>query len=241
MIYFAGGANNDQDGWDYVNRFIRIFEATGIYPVVRLNFSEGQAGDIAFTIQASRHAWFRERERAGNLPSPNFSRVRLNNNVASRASRFIIDHYQNNHLDEDDVLRPLNLMGYSYGSVLVAHVALMLADNNQEVENLILIASPIPDGSPLHNEIQQNVQIVNILRHDISGDIFSNPTNHMSLEDLFKFQAAQWSVALRGMDAHPHFDLARPDDPSTPDVDEGELADARIRLLADRLFGQGVI
>jgi hypothetical protein len=41
-------------------------------------------------------------------------------------------------------------------------------------------------------------------------------------------------------DTGHHFDLARPDDPSTPNIDEGTQADQRIRDLAQSLRSSGV-
>ena len=35
-------------------------------------------------------------------------------------------------------------------------------------------------------------------------------------------------------------DSARPDDPATPNIDEGAQADSRIRALADSLYSIGV-
>lgn len=41
----------------------------------------------------------------------------------------------------------LNFVGYSYGSVLQAQVALRLAESGQVIDNLVLVGSPISDKS----------------------------------------------------------------------------------------------
>lgn len=43
----------------------------------------------------------------------------------------------------------LNLAGYSYGSVLLANVALVPSDDGIIIDNLVLIGSPISDKSEL--------------------------------------------------------------------------------------------
>ena len=48
-VYFIGGANNHQDGWNYIQRWQNAFNAQGITDFVRVNASNGKAADIAFT------------------------------------------------------------------------------------------------------------------------------------------------------------------------------------------------
>lgn len=48
-MYFVAGAGNDKDGWDYVNRFKKIFIEQGINGFIRIDASGGKAKDIAFT------------------------------------------------------------------------------------------------------------------------------------------------------------------------------------------------
>jgi len=238
MIYFMAGANNDQDGWDYVGRFRRIFENEGIRPFNRLNFSEGKFNDIHMTAFASCDAWFRKTTyRHGVMPQrePN-SRSHHNNMAAFRAGRHIHEHYADAGPRERGE-RQLNMMGYSYGSVLVAHSALIMCDNGMTVDNLILVGAPIPTNSQLYVALTTSARIRRVIRHDIPGDDLSNPTDWLAADNF----PALITGALQNLDdTGPHFDLARPDDPATPDVDEGAQADARIRRLARRLYAAGV-
>src|SRR5690349_6835379 len=48
-VYFVGGANNDQDGWNYIQRWRNSFANHGINDVRRVNMSHGKNGDIEFT------------------------------------------------------------------------------------------------------------------------------------------------------------------------------------------------
>src|SRR5690606_14313334 len=48
-VYFVGGANNDQDGWNYIQRWGNSFRRHGVSDFRRVNMSNGKAGDIAFT------------------------------------------------------------------------------------------------------------------------------------------------------------------------------------------------
>lgn len=40
-VYFIGGAGNDQDGWDYINRWARAFASNGINDFYSVNASRG--------------------------------------------------------------------------------------------------------------------------------------------------------------------------------------------------------
>jgi pimeloyl-ACP methyl ester carboxylesterase len=125
----------------------------------------------------------------------------------------------------------INIAGYSYGSVLGAHVALRLNDLNIHIDNLILIGSPIPSTSELYRTLDSSSLIAKVWRHDIEGDFLSNPKN-----------VAQYArgALQNSNDKGPHFNLARPDDPATKDIDEGLVADEEIRKLALRLREGGV-
>ena len=122
----------------------------------------------------------------------------------------------------------LNLAGYSYGSVLQAHVAIALADKGIKVDNLSLIGSPISDESSLMETLQQykkEGKIGGIQRVDIEGDKLSNPSNEL---EYYK-GGYDSSPAGKGDDAQ-HFDLARP----------GAKADKKIGEAADQLKEEGV-
>lgn len=78
----------------------------------------------------------------------------------------------------------LNLAGYSYGSVLLANVALVPSDEGIIIDNLVLIGSPISDKSELYNTLNNNENICTVIRHDIKNDSLSNPqSSEEYLED----------------------------------------------------------
>ena len=62
-------------------------------------------------------------------------------------------------------------MGYSYGSVLEAHVALALSQKGYKVDNLALVGSPISSNSDLYKALGK---ITHIIRVDIKDDKLSN-------------------------------------------------------------------
>ena len=120
----------------------------------------------------------------------------------------------------------MNLTGYSYGSVLQAHVAIALADKGVKVDNLSLIGSPIQDDSDLMktlNEYKDAGKIGGIQRIDIEGDGFSNPKSNSEYLNAVK------DAFLQG-DDHHHFDLARP----------GAEADKKMGEAGDKLKKAGV-
>ncbi len=48
-VYLVGGANNDQDGWNYIQRWGNSFRSHGISDFRRINMSNGKWADVAFT------------------------------------------------------------------------------------------------------------------------------------------------------------------------------------------------
>ncbi len=109
----------------------------------------------------------------------------------------------------------LNLGGYSYGSVLQAHIALSLADKGIKVDNVVLIGSPISDKSDIYKELTTHNNIANVIREDIPSDKLSNPQTEGDY-----MEGGEQNSSDEGY----HFDLARP----------GEEAD-RKNNLAGRL------
>jgi len=218
-IIFIGGAGNDKDGWNYINRFIKIFKKNGM-SVKRLNASYGKGGDVYFTSKYRNSAWTTDAD-AKDLTSPNrqvvYRRIASTQKVVNKAVHKIMKDLVDNPLKEGETL---DLMGYSYGSVAQAHIALALADRGVKVDNLILVASPISDDSPLFRALSTNKNIGAVIRKDIEGDLLSNP-------DYGEFQAG--GVQSLSDDA-PHFDLARP----------GAEADTKIDGLAKDLKSKGV-
>lgn len=115
----------------------------------------------------------------------------------------------------------MNMIGYSFGSVMSAQVALRLAEKGQVVDNLVLIGSPISDKSDLYKQLKEHKNIKNVIRYDIPGDYLSNP------QDIYDWiQGARQNSSDDGR----HFDLARP----------GSEADKNIQVVIEWLRQQGV-
>lgn len=76
-----------------------------------------------------------------------------------------------------------NIIGYSYGSVTGAQAALRMANSGTQIDNLVLIGSPISSSSELYKSLLGNSNIGNVSRIDIPNDPFSNGININSLFD----------------------------------------------------------
>jgi hypothetical protein len=214
-VYFVAGAGNDpaSQGWNYKSRFKQIWESRGISDVRMMNVSHGKFGDMMFS-DAYRHY--------SKVPGTN-SNMKVTEKMITKAVNGILKDLKNNPLTEGE---QFNLAGYSYGSVLQAHVAIALADKGVKVDNLSLIGSPIADDSDLMktlNEYKNAGQIGGIQRIDIEGDGFSNPKSNSQYLNAIK------DAAIKG-NAHHHFDLARP----------GKAADKKIGEAADKIKKAGV-
>lgn len=216
-VYFVAGAGNDKDGWNYVNRFNKIWTQKGIQGFTRVNASGGSVKDMAFTATYKNFSGV-GRGWDGKIKRRDHVQI-------ERAVNGIVADLQNRPLKEGE---QLNLAGYSYGSVLQTNVALRLADKGIKVDNLILIGSPISDKSELYNALKTNENIGKVIRHDIAGDYLSNPQSESEFGKGIE-QSAPKSVGGEGDDA-PHFDLARP----------GAEADKKIGELGDKLKSEGV-
>lgn len=230
---YVAGAGGDAIGWDYINRFKRIFTEEGITDFEPLEEAHRswkwpqQAGappvdDILFTAN-HRNTPITPHQLATDVDNTLL-------NVKAGVERVKV---ASTNLPDGD---QLNLIGYSFGSVYVAQVAQLAAEEGVTIDNLVLIGSPTSDDSELMdvlNKLQEAGSIGQIIRHDIDGDLLSNPSSNSEF-------AEGGLQTLRLGDAAPHFDLARPDDPSTLDVNEQNVADDAIRELAKSLRAQGV-
>ncbi|MDP2176234.1 MAG: RHS repeat-associated core domain-containing protein [Bacteroidota bacterium] len=216
-LYFVGGANNDQDGWNYINRFKNIFTSKGIEGFTRINASGGKIKDIAFTASYKNFSHVGQHivktDKGLELKLKRRDHVQI-----TKAVNVILADLKANPLKDGE---QLNLAGYSYGSVLQAHVALRLADQGIKVNNLILVGSPISDKSELYKALTTNENICKVIRHDIKGDKLSNPQSEKEFIEGGKQNST---------DTGPHFDLARP----------GAEADKKIGELGDKLKTEGV-
>ncbi|MBK7909391.1 RHS repeat-associated core domain-containing protein [Candidatus Pollutiaquabacter sp.] len=222
-VYFIGGANNDRDGWNYINRWRSSFASAGVNDFVRINASQGKAGDIMFTNlyrNSGTEQEYRTRKDPGEGSYREYTgrELPVNNTMINRTVETYKQHLANNQLKDGE---QLNMAGYSYGSVLQAQVALKLANGGVEVDNLILIGSPISDNSDLFKQLSGNKNIKNIIRIDIPNDKFSNPGTSM------EYILGGWQNRNEN---GPHFDLARP----------GIESDKRIQQAVDQIKNNGV-
>ena len=218
-VYFVGGANNDQDGWNYIQRWGNAFKAQGINDFVRVNESQGKYSDILFTAKwrdspYDPHALKYEND-GGSSPGV---LVEDRNTTIDNTVDYYKQQLKDNPLKDGE---QFNLAGYSYGSVLQAQAALQLANSGQVIDNLILIGSPISDKSDLFKQLKDNKNIKNVVRYDIKDDLLSNP------QDVYDFIKGGFQGLSN--DAH-HFDAARP----------GKKADQLIQTIVTWLQQQGV-
>ena len=93
----------------------------------------------------------------------------------------IKNNLSNNNLKPGE---QINLMGTSYGSVVMAQAALQLADNGIIIDNVILIASPVSTNSELFRALSSNNNIKRVIRADIPGDYLSNPDGNIKVARL---------------------------------------------------------
>ena len=231
-IYFVAGAGGDTQGWKYTERWGKAFEKSGIKGFKAIKGVSHDkpgsfpTGDIMFTTEHSKTST--ESVPASYTNKGDVLTWKLepvDDRMIEKAVEKIMDDLAKNPLE---IGEQLNLAGYSYGSVLQAHVALKLSEKGIIVDNLVLIGSPIPTDSELYNKLEK---ITNVSRVDIPGDKLSNPESVLEY-----YQGAYENSA----DGGHHFDLARPDNLATKKVDEVKLADQKIQLATDTLKKKGI-
>ncbi len=222
-VYFVGGANNDRDGWNYINRWKNAFANAGINDFVRIDASHGKFGDVLFTNKY-RNSGAEYVPIVSNGPmGPDFQgstaiKVPVNNTMINSTVEQYKQKLKDNPLKEGE---QFNMIGYSYGSVLQAQAALKLANEDVVVDNLVLVGSPISNDSELYKELSGNKNIRNIIRIDIPNDKLSNP------KSLMEFIKGGWQ---NKNDSGPHFDLARP----------GQEADKKIQQSVEQIKKEGI-
>lgn len=201
-VYFIGGAGLDTKGWNYTELWGKAFDKAGIKgftPIRGVSHDKPGSfpmGDILFTTEFRSRTTTTEPTDYDMRGNPRSSKiVKLTDKMIDKAVNTIIADLTANPLAEGE---QLNLTGYSYGSVLQAHVALALAKKGYKVDNLILVGSPIPTNSELYKEVSK---VTNIIREDIPNDKLSNPSSNTQY-----FEGAYQNSSDDG----PHFDLARP-------------------------------
>ncbi len=220
-VYFVGGAGLDTKGWNYTERWGKAFDKAGIKGFTPIRgVSHDKPGsfplnDILFTTEFRSRTTTTEPTDFDMRGNPRRSKiVKLTDKMIDKAVNTIIADLAAKPLTEGE---QLNLTGYSYGSVLQAHVALTLSEKGYKVDNLILVGSPIPTNSELYQKLSK---VTNIIREDIPNDKLSNPSSNTK---YFK-------GAIQNSGDGPHFDLARP----------GAEADKKIENTVKDIKSKGV-
>jgi RHS repeat-associated protein len=225
-VYFIGGAGLDTDGWNYTDRWGKAFTKAGIKGFTPLrNVSHDKPGtfpvnDILFTANFRHSTTTLEPSNFDTRGNPRSLKVvKLTDKMIDKAVNEIIADLTKNPLAEGE---QLNLTGYSYGSVLQAHVVIALSEKGYKIDNLVLIGSPIPTESELYKKLET---VTNVIREDIPNDELSDPkTNSEFIEGGIR------SSPAGDGDAHEHFDLARP----------GKKADEAIQNKVNSIKAKGV-
>jgi RHS repeat-associated protein len=166
-FFFAGGAGNDMNPLTkngYINEIISAFKTASISNVIRLNVHGGQFDDINFTLGPNGRTPCNQKTEPSNYSyppsdSPLHSEPYEDAKPAIQPSiDFRIQTAEQQIKDQRIKGAQLNLAGYSTGSVVVAQTALLLADQDVKIDNLILIGSPIDANSVLGKTLSKYVQ-----------------------------------------------------------------------------------
>ncbi len=144
-VYFVGGAGLDTKGWNYTERWGRAINSNGIanfHPVRGVSHDAPGSfptNDILFTTSNSHKTTEKvpaSIDSRGNPLSWKDVPIATTSAMVQKAANYIQNDLMQHPLSEGE---QHNLMGYSYGSVLQAHVALELANRGVVVDNLILV------------------------------------------------------------------------------------------------------
>lgn len=232
-LYFVAGAGNDLIGWDYTKRFKDIWTSLGISGFKKVDVPSGSnyMAKYAAPINDMLYITKNKDDVANRASNENLASSELQKPAHRRARNKIEQDLKSSPCLENE---QLNLCGYSYGSAVVAQAAIQICDDGYTIDNLVLIGSPINDKSNLYKillQYQSDGKICQIIRKDIEGDFFSNTKNSKDyIKGVFQNLSPQGE----------HFDLARPDNPKTPDIDEGKIADDEIKNLGLLLIQKGI-
>lgn len=139
--YFFGGAGMDGD---YIHDMISAFKDVGISDVTAVNREKWSAGTFADAV-------------VGVLALN--EEVDMNDNIKSMREKFA---------GQGDGKGQLNLVGYSYGSLVAAHVAMLRTPKGGTVDYLVLIGSPI--ASDFLQTLRHNSGIKNVVICDLTNE-----------------------------------------------------------------------
>ena len=167
-FYFAGGAGNDQSSIGkngYIEGIITAFSTAAISNIIRVSAHKSRSEDIDFSLGAFATTPYNRimvpnvkyppsdapsfDEPFSSDPNQPFKNAEIDDRLKSSVNQVKSQRIEG---------KQLNLAGYSAGSVVMAQTALLLADENIRVDNLILIGTPIDAnsdlGQTLHNYVQ---------------------------------------------------------------------------------------
>jgi RHS repeat-associated protein len=215
--YFVNGAGNDPSKWGYSQKIVTALQNAGISDVKHVPITQGQILDQIYSVTAntsdSRYITTRTR-----FYDDVIIKQRLESNTATLVDAVNKDIAAGNIGSGEQI----NLVGYSFGSVVTANAALELASKGTTVNNLVLIGSMVSTNSDLYKALSSNSNIKNIIRIDIPNDRFSNPKG---IKDFIKGVID----ALEKGDKLPHFIYALPQNDKEREELAKQLYDAGVR------------
>ena len=167
-FYFAGGAGNDQSSIGkngYIEGITTAFKTAQISNVIKVSAHKSRSEDIDFSLGAYATTPY-NKIMVPNVkyppsdaigydepyypdPSQPFKKAEVDDRLVSSVNQVKSQRIEG---------KQLNLAGYSAGSVVMAQTALLLADENIRVDNLVLIGTPIDANSDLGKTLSNYVQ-----------------------------------------------------------------------------------
>ena len=216
-VYFSAGVGHDAGNSGYIERMgyaarSKGFDFTDVFAHSVPNV-EGLAPlpaiptrDAAFSAYPNGYGTTPYNEipdAIGPLANANLPMIGSNRNQGNSGVDWRITQSQEQILSSlrEDPLGPnetLTLMGGSGGSVVIAQTALKMANEGTVVDNLILLASPIPMDSRLFDAISSHDNIKRVFYIELEGDDITGIAGEPgSLHSLV-------SEMMRLGDYHPH-------------------------------------
>lgn len=215
--YFVNGAGNDPSKWGYSQKIVTALQNAGISDVKHVPITQGQILDQIYSVSANTND-----SRYITTRTKFYDDVIIKQRLESNTAALVGAVKEDIAAGKIGSGEQINLVGYSFGSVVTANAALELASKGTTVNNLVLIGSTVPTNSDLYKALSSNANIKNIIRIDIPNDKFSNPN---SIKDLLKGVLD----ALKKGDKLPHFIYALPQNDKEREELAKQLYDAGVR------------
>lgn len=193
--FFFSGAGHDIENTGYIDGFRKAFAAAGIGGFTDLNVSSGsRATDISSTL-ALYHG-----------PSQQTIPAATAVTTGTKAASSAVPKGQR------------NLIGYSFGGAVAASVARELAITGVQVDNLVLLGTPV--SIQFLRGLQIDPKIKRVIVVNLPSDVIRPGTSPSSLGSAISSHAGS---------VNPHFYLA-----------EGDVNQPRREQVARILFGLGL-